>query len=286
MALIAGNNRSKGVRAMLLSAVRFSFLAILLTLGPPAWSQSGGDLFNSGRQAYERGDYARALAAFNAGASAGNASSINALGVMYSEGKGVPRNDSRARELVRQAANMGHAAAQNAVGGYYYDGEGVARDHVEACNWFRKAATNGDDDGQSNYGDCLWSGQGVAQNRSEAVNWFRKAAQQGHADGQYSMGIAYQSGQGVEFDVRQARAWYGKAAAQKHQASIRMLARMDQLDREIAQEQARDQSSSSSSRPRGDGMSYMRQYEATMKRQAAENCAAAAQGRNRTCVRN
>ena len=270
---------------MLLSALRFSLLAGLLAIASTAWGQSGDDYFKAGRQAYDRGDYARALAAFNAGASAGNASSINALGFLYTEGKGVPKNESRARELIRQAANMGHPNAQNAVGGYYYDGEGVARDFAEACRWFHKAAINGDDDGQSNYGDCLWRGEGVSQNRNEAVSWFRKAAEQGHADGQYSMGIAYQSGQGVEFDVRQARAWYGKAAAQKYQPAIRMLARMDQLDREMAQEQARDQSSASSGRPRGDGMSYMRQYEATMKRQAAENCAAAAQGRNRTCVR-
>jgi TPR repeat protein len=270
---------------MLPSAIRVSLFAGLLAVACTAWSQSGDDYYRAGKQAYERGDYARAVASFNAGANAGNAASINALGVLHTEGKGVSRNESRARELIRQAANMGHAAAQNAVGGYYYDGEGVARDYAEACRWFRKAATNGDDDGQSNYGDCLWRGEGVAQNRNEAVTWFRQAAQQGHADAQYSVGAAYQSGQGVEFDVKQARAWYGKAAAQKHQGAIRMLARMDQLDREFAQEQARDQSSSSSGRPRGDGMSYMRQYEATMKRQATENCAANAQGRNRNCVR-
>jgi TPR repeat protein len=270
---------------MSISAIRFVLLACLLTTAPAVWSQSGDDHFKAGRQAYDRGDYARAVAAFNAGASAGHAGSINALGVLYTEGKGVPRNDGRARELVRQAANMGHAAAQNAVGGYYYDGEGVARDHAQACMWFRKAAVGGDDDGQTNFGECLWRGQGVSQNRNEAVTWFRRAADQGNAEGQFWMGIAYQAGEGVPFDVKQARAWHGKAAAQKHEGSMRMLTKMDQLDREFAQEQARDQSSSSSGRPRGDGMSYMRQYEATMKRQAAENCAAAGQGRNRTCVR-
>ena len=43
----------------------------------------------------------------------------------------------------REAAEQGNADAQYALGRMYYNGEGVPRDEAEAVHWFRMAAELG-----------------------------------------------------------------------------------------------------------------------------------------------
>ena len=65
------------------------------------------------------------------------------LGLMYANGKGVPKNSPRAVNLFRMAADLGYAEAQFNLGLMYANGRGVTRDEARAVLWFRKAIAQG-----------------------------------------------------------------------------------------------------------------------------------------------
>jgi hypothetical protein len=90
--------------------------------------------------AYERGDYETALREFSLLAEQGDADAQIGLGILYSEGKGVPQDNSEAARWYRKAAEQGHADAQMMLGGMYLFGQGVSQDYVLAYMWIDLAA--------------------------------------------------------------------------------------------------------------------------------------------------
>ena len=87
---------------------------------------------------------AQELADLRARADAGEASAQFNLGLMYTEGRGVPQDDAEAIAWYRRSAEQGHAGAQVNLGGMYANGRGVPQDYVEAIAWYRRAAEQGD----------------------------------------------------------------------------------------------------------------------------------------------
>ncbi|MES2442916.1 MAG: tetratricopeptide repeat protein [Pseudomonadota bacterium] len=217
-------------------------------------------------------------------AEAGNAEAQYDLSTYYYQGiNGVREDEGEFIRWTRAAANGGHPAAQYNLGlGYYQGSNGLPKNYAESARWLRLSAEQGDPDGQADYGSSLWYGEGVALNHAEAVRWFRKSAEQGHADGQFRLGNAYRRGLGVAFDVDLARRWLRASAAQGNEEAAGMLRGMDEVDREFA----RRAPAAVQRQPREPaGQSLWQQYSETMDRQRRENCAAAAQGRNRECIR-
>jgi hypothetical protein len=155
--------------------MRKSVLAVaLIALAHPA---SADPLMDGGR-AYEQGDYAHALAAWQPLAAQGNAEAQNNLALLYLDGKGVPRNMPEAVRYFQLSAAAGSALGQNNLGGLYRDGSGLARDF------------------------------------SKAARWFAASASQGNSAGMYNLGLMYELGQGVKADPLQASMWYDLAAEQ------------------------------------------------------------------------
>ena len=60
--------------------------------------------FESGLEAYNRGDYKNAFLIFNCLTEQGDAAAQYQLGVMYADGEGVPQDDSEALRWYRMAA--------------------------------------------------------------------------------------------------------------------------------------------------------------------------------------
>lgn len=83
-------------------------------------------------------------------------------------------------QQTRILAEQGDAAAQFNLGLIYTEGQGVAKNDKLAVQWFRKAAEQGEVYAQFNLGVMYAQGRGVAKNDELAVDWFRKAAEQGH----------------------------------------------------------------------------------------------------------
>ena len=162
------------------------FMAILFILALIAPANAAD--FQAGMEAYERGDGAAAL-----------------------------------REL-RPFAEQGDAVAQTALGLMYMEGRGVPKHNAEAVKWFRMAAGQGDALAQYWLGTMYASGHGVAKDVAEAVKWWRWAAEQGHAGAQYNLGILYRAGavgNVVSRDWVQAYAWFNIAAAQGNKDAAR-----------------------------------------------------------------
>jgi serine/threonine protein kinase/TPR repeat protein len=76
------------------------------------------------------------------GASACALSAQYRLGLMYLEGKAVPRNDVAGAAWVLQSAKLGHTDAQVKMGVLCFNGTGVPKDEKQALEWFQAAAAS------------------------------------------------------------------------------------------------------------------------------------------------
>jgi ATP-dependent protease ClpP protease subunit len=72
-------------------------------------------------------------------------------------------------------AQQGHRAAQFDVAVLYEKGLGVAQDPAEAARWYLKAAQQGDTEAQFDVGVLYETGKGVAKDVEEARKWYRAA---------------------------------------------------------------------------------------------------------------
>jgi TPR repeat protein len=185
------------------------------------------DDFSDGVEAYNRGDYAEALKLLLPPAEQGYADAQFNLGIMYSNGEGVPEDDAEAVKWYRKAAEQDHARAQNNLGYMYSNGRGVPQDYAEAVKWYRKAAEQDHARAQNNLGVMYSNGRGVPEDDAEAAKWRCRAAEQGDeqhikwcleiahkgsAETQYKLGELFQRGQGVEQDDDKAARWICSAA--------------------------------------------------------------------------
>ena len=123
-----------------LSATLCLTIVVLLGSAGVSW---GAD-FQKGLTAYERGDYATALREWTPLAEQGVADAQYNLGVMYGNGKGVPKDYETAVKWYRLAAKQGHASAQFNLGVMYGKGQGVSQDYKTALKWYRLASEQGD----------------------------------------------------------------------------------------------------------------------------------------------
>lgn len=152
-----------------------------------------------------------------------NLGCMAALGSIYAEDNGVPKDEAIAAEWYRKAAQQGDAEAQCNLGEHYFDGRGVTRNKATAAEWYRKAGEQGYARGQDRLGLIYSLGQGVQKDEAIALEWYRKATEQGFAAAQNKLGVMYEKGQGVPKDEAIAAEWYRKAAEQSDAAAQRNL---------------------------------------------------------------
>jgi TPR repeat protein len=136
------------------------------------------------------------------------------LGLVYGQGRLVPKDIAASRGWLLKSAEQGYAPAQVAIGNTYLRDRRAtaASDHGEAERWLRLAAMQDDAEGQFWLGVGYRQGQFGVTDHAEALNWFRKAAGQGHPYAQFCLGQMYEDGDGVpQSDVIAAR-WYRRAA--------------------------------------------------------------------------
>jgi TPR repeat protein/uncharacterized protein len=123
-------------------------------------------------------------------------------------------NNSQAAVQYRKSADRGFAPAQSALGYLYLNGLGLPKDDARALEWYRKAAEQGSVAGQFNLGYMLQNGLGGPKDETQAANWYRKAAELLYAPAEFNLGVMYQNGRGVSRDLEQATVWYRRAAEQ------------------------------------------------------------------------
>jgi len=129
----------------------------------------------AGIDAWQRADYAGAIAIWRPLAEKGDADAQFNLGQAYRLGKGVPLNLGAAQSWFERAANSGHLDAQTTLGLLLFQNG----NQPEGIKWLRKAAEQGEPRALLVYGTALYNGDGVTQDRMLGYAYVSRAAAQG-----------------------------------------------------------------------------------------------------------
>lgn len=98
------------------------------------------------------------------------------LGGLIAQGRGVPRDDGKAFQLLTFAVEHGQEQAVELLATFYAQGLGTPKDDTLATNLFQRAAENGYSGAMVALYARLREGIGAAKNESVADDWLRKAA--------------------------------------------------------------------------------------------------------------
>ena len=100
----------------------------------------------------------------------GEAEAQYTLGLWHETGTGSFSQDyAEAQKWYRKSAEQGYFRSQDALGALYYNGNGVPKNYAEAVKWYRMAAEQGHLSAQFDLGEKYWMGQGVPAYATEAV---------------------------------------------------------------------------------------------------------------------
>ncbi len=137
------------------------------------------------------------------------------VGIMYSDGIGVAKDDERAMELFKLSADQGDPAGVNAVGWMYDNGKSVPADDELALAYYREAAEMDDSIAMANLGYSYRYGYAnLPADLAASVSWYERSAALGHRGAMWSLSRLYlQGGEGLAKDEKAARKWMDRAVA-------------------------------------------------------------------------
>ena len=164
-----------------------------------------------------------AFATFSQKAAEGNAEAMNALGMMYSKGMGIPVNEALAVEWFEKAGQNGYASAYYNLALYYKDGIGVPKDLTKTLAYYQKAAQAGYTTAWIRWGEMYKDGKGTPQDYTQAMNIFIEGAQNGSAACLYAQGYLHYKGFGVPQDYSKAIALFEQADSKNYSMGTYML---------------------------------------------------------------
>lgn len=101
------------------------------------------------------------------------------LARMYMEGKGVPRDDTKAFYLLSNASVAGDIDAKELLGRLYAEGRGVPRDDELATNLFRNAVDGGNVAALSDLGQMIETGRGTPADPDAALGYYERGMDAG-----------------------------------------------------------------------------------------------------------
>ena len=146
-------------------------LCASLLLAAPASAQS----VKAGIDAWQRGDYAGAVAIWRPLAEAGDADASFNMGQAYRLGRGVLVDLATAQSWLERAALKGHTDAQTTLGLLLFQNGNQA----EGLKWLKGAAEEGDARAMLVYGTALYNGDGVPQDPVLGYAYVSRSAAQG-----------------------------------------------------------------------------------------------------------
>lgn len=131
----------------------------------------------AGIEAWQRADYAAAVAIWRPLAEKGDADASFNLGQAYRLGRGVPTNLGAAQTWFERAANKGHVDAQATLGLLLFQNG----NQPEGLKWLKAAAEQGEARALLVYGTALFNGDSVTQDPILGYAYVSRAAAQGLA---------------------------------------------------------------------------------------------------------
>lgn len=156
-------------------SLSISLTMLWVLLAPQTWAAD----FTIGQEAYNCGDYETALAEWSALADSGQSNAQYSMGLLYTNGFGVPMDDAAALHWYTAAADQGHAEAMHSIAIIHANGWGVPQSDAEAFKWYGLAAENGVPPAQVALARMLSDGYWEVQDRVLAYKWLSIAAELG-----------------------------------------------------------------------------------------------------------
>lgn len=105
------------------------------------------------------------------------------LGVLYSNGYGVPKDEQKASALFQKACDRGSTAACSNLGSFYAMGRGVPRNGAKAAALYQRACNAGEPAGCYGLGFAYEWGLGVPKDQTKADALYQRACSDGDAAG-------------------------------------------------------------------------------------------------------
>jgi TPR repeat protein len=180
-------------------------------------------------------EYRLAAMWFRKAADLGDVQAQYRLGLLFSEGKGVAKDEKQAVTWYMGAAGQGMPEAEDCLGLDYVLGEGVPRDFDLGLRWLRAAAGQGNADAQIQLADDY-----AFYGLPDHLFWAQQAASKGDVQSMKELAYSYYYGSGVRQDYGQAANWFQKLADQGDLAAPEMLIKAKQELTEIEAAQKRD----------------------------------------------
>ncbi len=184
--------------------------ALLIDLG---FSRTADASYEAGMHAFMTGRFDEALAHFEPMVKQRHSLSETALGLMYMNGMGVPKDPARAASLFARAASSGNSAAANYLGILHQAGVGVPLRLDLAFKWFRQSAEGGYPEGELNLGIMYEEGLGVSVDYEQAAAWYGRGATRGLGGALFRLALLYDTGRGVERDGAKSAVLLERASA-------------------------------------------------------------------------
>jgi uncharacterized protein len=212
-------------------ALLVAFLLMIAAVGAVAGS------LEEAKTANDKGDLRTAVRIYSELSNQGERTAQLQLGLMYDEGRGVPRHYQQAVRWYTVASSQGDPEAPFYLGRIYQDGRGGPKDYARARRWYRVAAERGNYKAAVNLGTMHALGLGGPKDYEAAGHWFLLAANSGDIKAQDNLGLLYQNGMGVRQDYVKAYMWFALAAAiqggseaAKHRDQIARFMTPDQIE--------------------------------------------------------
>lgn len=144
-------------------------------------------------------NYDSAMRLYKEVANEGNAEAMNLIGVLYSGGKGVPKDRDIAFKWYKKAAEAGDYYGMANLGQAYLFASKI-KNLEQAYYWLSKSAEAGNELGMENFGTYYE----MQQKSNEAIYWYKKAAEKGSGYSCERLCIIYRD---VYRDKRQSEFW-------------------------------------------------------------------------------
>ena len=163
--------------------------------------------YDNGLDFYKKQKYQKAIDSFTIASNNDDHRAMYALGIIYTNGDSVKKDDKIALQWFIKSAKLGNIYAFNKLGNIY----SVKKNYKEAVKWFTKAANKNDSNAAYNLGYFYTGGLGVKPNLKQSLYWYKESAKLGNINAQINLGFMYIAGHGTKVDYKQAAYWIQKA---------------------------------------------------------------------------
>ena len=152
----------------------------------------------------------------------GNATAMNAIGLMYLKGYGTQADTIMALNWWEKAGAHGCSDAYNNIG-LFYKTEDNYLNLEKAYSYFSKAAEKGNLIGCYFTGYMLYKGLGCEQSYEKAIEYFKIGAKDSYAPSLYMLGLCYRNGYGIEQNEATGKLFLQQAASQSYKQALKEL---------------------------------------------------------------